>query len=317
MVIIWFIKIYQWGLYRFESVYKLMSKGKNSILPDGFYKIYHSLINKKIRNDIYPLLIKYKNSEDSFVNIETKDVIWVLWWQTDSVPELVSQNIGMMKKNISKEVIVLNEVNVGNYIDIPDDILNNVKSGKNTMTLLSDYIRTRILYEYGGIWLDSTILVMEKSKILELPLNEENRFVTIKGITDFGDRFISQDRWTIYCIGGCSHQSFFKFVNEGIEHYLLDKDLVPDYFLTDHLFDIAYEENIGDFKNKVRKVLVNNVYAERLAGIINESYNKKELQHMCKNKNTTLFKLSNKSKYVKKNSNGDVTFYGELYGLRR
>lgn len=50
---------------------------------------------------------------------------------------------------------------MNNYIKIPDIIQDRVESKKISMAQYSDIIRMCLLAEYGGLWIDSTVLVTQ------------------------------------------------------------------------------------------------------------------------------------------------------------
>lgn len=58
------------------------------------------------------------------------------------------------------------------YVDIPDYILQKYKQGKMTRTHLSDIVRLLLLSKYGGVWIDSTILLTNELPhyVIESPL---------------------------------------------------------------------------------------------------------------------------------------------------
>ena len=307
-----YVKGYRWGIRKLELILKKITFGHKNLLPDFVYDGYHNLVIKKIRKDLGTLISSYKgvrSIEDE--NCGTKEIIWVMWWQRGNVPRLVEKNLSILRKKTRKKVVFLNEDNISDFLDIPFDLYENVKCGKKSYAVLSDYVRTAILFQYGGIWLDSTILVVGESPLLSLPVASRD-FITIHGVTDYGDKFVAKDKWTVYCIGGRCNQLFFKFVNDGLGQYLSSEYPQPDYFLVDYLFEIAYQENIDGFRTKVNSLSRSEENVERLSRIINEKYDKEEFYKLCKN--THIFKMSNKKDYLVKTSSGEDTFFGHFYG---
>ena len=56
-------------------------------------------------------------------------------------------------------VRILTKDNFKEYIDIPDYVLEKYEHGLILPAHLSDIVRCCLLYKYGGVWLDSTILM--------------------------------------------------------------------------------------------------------------------------------------------------------------
>jgi hypothetical protein len=77
------------------------------------------------------------------------------YWNTPELPLLNKKCIDNWKRlNPDYNIIVLNEENIINYIDsFPKNYDILIHQHK------SDYIRTYILYHYGGIWIDNTIIL--------------------------------------------------------------------------------------------------------------------------------------------------------------
>jgi len=89
-------------------------------------------------------------------------MLFTCWWQgEEEAPDLIRACIRSQKRNIPKEIrhVVISKYNYGEYIDIPDFVLQKVESGKISLTTLSDIIRVSLLYKWGGGWIDSTVLL--------------------------------------------------------------------------------------------------------------------------------------------------------------
>lgn len=115
--------------------------------------------NKNLFHDLNTYEIGNKNTKKIEKNI------WVYW--EGNMPLLVEKCIERLKKfNKNYNLHVLNEKNISNYIDIE---INK----ELTPTFKSDIIRLKLLYEYGGIWVDSsTITNTSLDEILRLENND-------------------------------------------------------------------------------------------------------------------------------------------------
>jgi len=79
-------------------------------------------------------------------------MLFTCWWQgEEEAPDLIRACIRSQKRNIPKEIrhVVISKYNYGEYIDIPDFVLQKVESGKISLTTLSDIIRVSLLYKWG------------------------------------------------------------------------------------------------------------------------------------------------------------------------
>ena len=90
--------------------------------------------------------------------------IWQLWLQGfDNAPDIVKKCVKSVKYFChDKKIIYLDEKNISNYITIPEHIMHKYKKGIISPAHFSDYIRVALLSKYGGLWLDSTILLTDK-----------------------------------------------------------------------------------------------------------------------------------------------------------
>jgi hypothetical protein len=96
--------------------------------------------------------------------------IWIYW--EGKMPLVVEKCIERLKNfNKNYNLFILNEKNISEYIDI--------KINKDlTPTFKSDIIRLKLLYEYGGIWVDSsTITNTSLDEILRI--NDNNTYELI------------------------------------------------------------------------------------------------------------------------------------------
>lgn len=105
--------------------------------------------------------------------------VWTLWLQgEDKAPALVKACYRSMRKHLKQELIVLDEKTVFDYITLPKEIIEKRKAGKIAHAHFADICRVELLYEHGGIWLDSTAFVTEP-----LPdwIEKEDFFVYMAG----------------------------------------------------------------------------------------------------------------------------------------
>ena len=88
------------------------------------------------------------------------DTIWILWWQGwDQAPPIVLKCLQSWHHHHSPlqwNIILLDKNNIGNFIDLKKVVSEQVQN-LMSLTALSDVIRWLLLYEYGGVWVDSTV----------------------------------------------------------------------------------------------------------------------------------------------------------------
>ena len=84
--------------------------------------------------------------------------IWMYWENKPGYkrPAYLELALETIEKNSGEyEVVMLNEKTVENYISIP-----NTVNRLNHLAHKADYIRFQLLYKYGGVWLDSDMILL-------------------------------------------------------------------------------------------------------------------------------------------------------------
>jgi hypothetical protein len=98
-------------------------------------------------------------------------IIWSYWDNPETVPKTVKLCMESWKKqNPNYEIRMLNKVNFSEYVKIEDEILNN-PNYNDIPAHFSDLVRIHALEKYGGVWVDSSMLM---SKPLDSWLFEES-----------------------------------------------------------------------------------------------------------------------------------------------
>lgn len=119
-----------------------------------YYKIRGT--NAKIDN--YANMLVFNPLEK---NIEIPKIIWLYW--EGAVPLFVEKCVDNIKqKNPNYQVHFLSPNNLNDFLDINFDALNIHLSQHK-----ADLIRFKLLHQYGGIWLDSSIIVYENLDWIE------------------------------------------------------------------------------------------------------------------------------------------------------
>lgn len=142
-----------------------------------------SNLKRYIKYKLFSLLYRnrktllYANNVDqceSFINNEDRrfgdfrKIIWT-YWEGDTVPILVIKCIEKIRQlNPSYKLVMLNQDNLSEYL--PDFDCKDVDMPIANKT---DLLRLELLYKYGGIWMDATVILNENLEWLN-PLIEKN-----------------------------------------------------------------------------------------------------------------------------------------------
>ena len=231
--------------------------------------------------------------------------IWVCWLQgEEAMPELNRVCVGSIRAHAGKHpVVFLDGRNIPSYVDVPDCIGKAYASGKILPAIYSDYVRCALLARYGGVWLDSTVLLTE-------PLDEEwfsRPFMSVRQENPDNDS-VSRYRWATFCLGSVPGSQFFGAVEALFRRYFTRKDRNADYLLIDYFFDLLCRENVGAAALADR-IPVSNPELHTLRGILKEPYDAATMAALTES--TSLFKLTYKMD-LKETSGGALTYWGFL-----
>lgn len=270
----------------------------------------HEEIKRYIKLNFDSVLNKYKDAvypeSQSFDN----RMIWVCWLQGEAnMPEIVSTCYNSVKANANgREVVLITSDNVEKYISIPKFIKDKVNNGKMSRTHLADYIRISLLNNYGGLWIDATVLVTDKINI-DCKLS----FFSIKQKPD-SIHFVSQYRWAVWILG-CSPQIgkiLFDCLENLFKAYLKKHSFFIDFFLFDYFLAVMYDE-IPLVKQLVDNCPYNNPNAYELGVLLNKEFNEDAFLQL--KINNTFHKLSWKQPYFMHTADDKPTFYSVISKL--
>lgn len=81
----------------------------------------------------------------------------------DNAPDIVKVCYQSIKKWMpDRKIHVIDQNNLFEYVNLPDYIINKWKKEIISNTLFSDFIRLSVLTQFGGIWVDATVLMTGK-----------------------------------------------------------------------------------------------------------------------------------------------------------
>lgn len=159
-------------LYRKSQIFRWMIFGRlpKSYAWKGQWYAYEKIKHRYLRQtyDLNSLFPKKKPC------ILGKN-IWVYWNSGfQNAPDLVKKCHNQLIKNIpvGYELHIISESNISDYVIIPDFVRKKLSQGIMAQAHFSDILRTALLYQYGGIWMDATCLLSQPipDKVLNAPL---------------------------------------------------------------------------------------------------------------------------------------------------
>ncbi|MDR1223237.1 MAG: glycosyltransferase [Tannerella sp.] len=266
----------------------------------------HAYIMDILKKKYAHIIRKYRdsNAADNIFFIERTSPVWVCWWQGEAnMPDIVKICYrSICRKAGSHPVKLVTKENYAEYVRLPDGVIEKVNSGVITVTHFSDILRMNLLYEYGGYWIDATVLLtgtLREDKSVE--------FFTVRTVPDL--TYVADGKWTIFLTGGGKHGLLFDFTRAFLHEYWKKENKLMDYFLTDYITALAYE-NIPAIKKMIDR---NDCYMPSIfdaATILNKPFDAGTFNNICRK--TNFHKLSWKYSYTTVTESGEPTLYGYL-----
>lgn len=260
------------------------------IIPDEIIDIYvtKEYMFNDVKESIDGFMKEFSPDTTPEYNIPVNDDLiyaWTCWWQgIDNAPNIVKVCVNSHRKNLPKNVkyTIITEQNYKNYIDIPNYIIEKVNKGFITITTLSDIIRSCLLFKYGGMWIDSTVLI---HKPLEYNIFNFN----IMSCTFPPSDKSSYSGFSLWFMGGKSGYVLFRFLMEAFFYYYKNNDRIKYYLTIDYLIENA-KTCFPIIKYDFDCIPPNNTNAGLLFFHLDEKYDEIKFQEYTKD--TEIQKLS-------------------------
>ena len=270
----------------FATFLNWLSLAHNQLSPQAVANIAHNEQVLAFLQEKYSALIKKYSqaviNEKTCPRVRPKDYkIFFCWFQGEqNLPPLVRCCYNSLKRNAGRyKVVFIDEQNFSRYVDIAPHIIDKFRAGKISHTHLSDILRVNLLERYGGLWLDSTILVVEPleryEKFWQMPYFTQKYYHEI-------DYTKPYNKLNIWCIAygrratflqgtALRHNPLFVFLKEFFDEYFKEFDEMIDYVLIDFAIELAYN-NIPCVKKFFDDVPINNLDINTLVFHLNDSY---------------------------------------------
>lgn len=194
---------------------------------------HNAEILKYLEREYSGLLEQYRNCTEPAVG-QKNAPIWMLWWDGD-MPDMI-RLCYQSKLHWAGEhpVILLTKDNVQDYVSFPHCVWQQFESGKLRIQHLADMIRVQLIRTYGGLWLDASIYCAG-----EIPETcFRSPLYSIKRTPD--PRFVSNNQWTTFAIGGWKGNVLCAFLDDFFQEYCRRGKPFIDYFMFDCAIALAY-----------------------------------------------------------------------------
>lgn len=236
--------------------------------------------------------------------------IWFFWYQgIEKSPPIVQLCANyLMKFRGQYDVHFLSKDNYSEYINIPSYIVDKVTAGKISVVHFSDILRFSLLAEYGGVWMDGSVLI---TKPFDAKYFEMSFFSIKTEKEDSGS--ISDYRWSTFFMYAKSHNTFIVQVRDFLWLFCKKYDYFITYLQIDYVMEILCRNN-DDFAKCIQNIPYSNPNIRKLTPMLNRKCDMEAFGQLMRN--TNIFKISRHYNYNENTKEGEKTLYGFLWSLQ-
>jgi len=160
---------------------------------------------------------------------------WFYWEDNGNTPEIVIKIMNLIKKKLTNYVIVNNNT-IHNYIPVVDT------SHLKYIAQKVDYYRAKLLYIYGGIWLDMDTIILDNIDYLYRQLQKSDKEVMIS-VSELND---SKPNVCLQYLISKPKSVIFKLWYESMETTIRNKQPIPYAFFGHMLAEIIKKNDLLD-----------------------------------------------------------------------
>ena len=312
----------------YKYIYKEMMPKKlfNKIQNKTYFKT-----QKMVGEDWNRVLKEYFTNKIETEQIKPKKtfnnekIIWQFWgqgWDFEKLPDVVKisyKSVEKYKKDY--EIIHLDMNNINDYLEIPAYILKKVEDKKMGFAHFTDIIRLALLYNYGGVWIDATILLTDylPQEYFEMDyfmFQRDDNLENKKDWEDYDDFYFS---WNNEMKVRVLNSIIFAKKNNEIIKTLLDmllifwehNDLVPNYFF----FQVLYTELVENYYKKKQCKIVSDTLTHELIRVWFDKFSQEKLDEITKRNN--VHKLTYKIDSGKRDTKGTfLDYFKKMYDIK-
>lgn len=296
---------------KFTNVRTLMYKSINSVVKLGLELfVFDRNIRRGLKGDFCKLFLKKYITETESepvifsANPDKKYRIWQYWDKgIENAPDIVKACMNSVDKYRGDiERVIITEDTVKDYVSIPDYIYELRKEGIITPTHFSDILRTYLLYEHGGCWIDATVL-------MTAPFPEYIRQSELFVLKNIKEEDPDRLNMASYFLSSKGHSVIIAKSKNFLEKYWKENRFMINYFLFLHGFTMLTESSQENVKEWGDITYVPYLTVQKMQGELLGEYDEEKFEKL--KSETALHKLSYKWRVLTKKKNFDVA--GTLY----
>lgn len=241
-----------------NNIKKVLYNFKNFGLFFGIDFLFHKVFKKnewktrkraiRILDKRFGYIFQENASKGKNVNPFEKN-IFVFWGQGfDSLPKIPKACIESIKCYYPDyNLFCISLENYMNYVDIDEKIVSLFEKGKISIQTFSDILRFQLIYKYGGVWCDATLLFFDRIEF-DKQLQEKSFYslnINCKEKRDLWGK-VYPVTYTTFFFAARKNSYILDSVNRAYIEYYHTYDFVIDYFLNDYFLILASMYKVED-----------------------------------------------------------------------
>lgn len=225
---------------------------------DEAYAEIRRAVNRKLQAKYADFIMERKEAYDGRRKMDDGcRRVWTCWLQGfDNAPAMVQACQDSMRRYITnREIIQLTYENYKDYVTLPEHIVRKYERGQIPAALFADLLRLEVLIQYGGTWMDATMLCTDSGLLTKCSWLQEIMdcdLFMFQALRKGDSRFYGISNWFITARRG---NRPLMVLRDTLTEYWRDYSVTLDYYMFhDFFFTIAqlYPEEVAAMPRRNR-----------------------------------------------------------------
>ena len=220
-----------------------MVYGTSFLLTKTLFRKYEYKTRKraiKILDKDFGYIFEKENKQINKNEFERN--IFVFWGQGfEKMPEIPQKCMDNIRKIYPDyRIFEITLKNYKEYVTIDNNLVNLFEQNKISIQTFSDILRYNLIYKYGGVWCDATLLFFNRIDFEDKIRKNDYYSLNIKCLEKeklWGK--VYNVTYTTFFFATKKESPIMKAINEAYIEYYKKFDFVIDYFLNDYFMILA------------------------------------------------------------------------------
>lgn len=285
------------------------------LLPRGKSKRYIGTLCRRVNKELASLSQEYaagkKPSPNPKMKLDKRPV-WVCWWQgEEAMPPVVKLCVDQMRNCLppDAQLHIITWDNLKDYLELPEYIMDKFQRGLITNIHLTDILRYGLVCNYGGAWIDATVLLSDRIR-QKLPDYLRRLYFTQRFASwEACPQEVCRGKWCNFFFMGQAECLLFHYVYEALLQWWQRHDRLIDYVQVDYVIWAGYC-GVEQIRREVDQVPLGNEEIWLLWDHRNEACTRERFEEMLRAND--FFKISYKGDVSKVTQDGRKTVYARI-----